>query len=113
MIFANKKGGKKEKCVDTGGEEIHQSIQKTRFAVFFLNIFRKLSRLFKLNERFKEFLRKLLGGGKIDTSCIGIFVGYQRCQVYTRNLPAVVGTDIEGGERCALHVMTSATEMMT
>ena len=64
MIFANKKGGKKEKCVDTGGEEIHQSIQTTRFAVFFLNIFRKLSRLFKLNERFKEFLRKLLGGGE-------------------------------------------------
>ena len=50
--------------VDTGGEEIHQSTQKTRFAVFFLNIFRKLSRLFKLNERFKEFLRKLLGGGR-------------------------------------------------
>ena len=52
-------------------------------------------------------------GGKIHASHIGIFVGYQQHQVYTRNLPAVVGTDTEEGERCALHVTTSATKMMT
>ena len=85
---------------------------------FFRNIFRypktlAVIRAYNNNNNKNTGISAQITGGKIHASHIGIFVGYQRHQVYTGNLPAVVGTDTEEGERCALHVMTSATMMMT